>query len=1210
MADSAAVVPITYATHSASHAAAQLPVTIASLSTQLPLRNLHWRPPAAPSLSSTSSAPPPPLRTLPALRVRLVALSAWAAAPDASELERWPYVNLFFVSCDDSDLYRAQVRNEIRAWLAALPTPASDTSAPRAPHMIVYVPMPAVAPGAAASAGAKSGMGRFMSSGKSSVLEKLRADFNSSQCEHVVALSRRPAPSDPDPALWVDVLARIKALTLERLTLVVDAQCAAVDAYEQQVSEGAPKAAPVGGLVTRYEALITTLERLGLLEDAARWYDALRARALATLAQQRGALAPGGDEPGDDSLLLLGPLRKPYASLLASESITRFDLLCYLYARHAMLLGALGDAVAVMELTPALVHDVGAALRRAAPPPLFLEVWTVSVVLDAVEQCQAWLVEAQGEADDPQTTHAFHAARAALLELAVRQLVRVGVQAGHLPPAPPFWHSAPPAPLPSVRHLSRKELVDAMADGGVYDSQLRHLLHRAIVAASRSEQAPRTLRLQFTLASLEAVRASHADAARLFREILAAPLRPDALVFWLPAHAQLLACLRAQDDAHGPRYVEALSDALHALCCVRFQAPTLARALDDAALLDELAGAARALGTQASVLGYNGVDVRPTGAAVTRVRGVAQLAVEVVSHLAAALAVDQVSVWVSNYRQTQLAFACGACTLQPGAQTLVLTCATPLHGYFHVQATQLQRGAVLLECASHAAWQLAALAESPALDYVRERVCLPADGGAPRLDACAPLDVELRERRRVVVEVHAGRDALAHGTLSVTPLGDAALAPWDTLAVECEPPCDASVTPSADGAALELRQVPPRTVCRVSLALTRAPPRTLELLMALRYAAADAPEAWCTLQHHARVDVRLPFRLHIQDFFRLDTLLSKLSLDNVSGGAARVAAPHLDVPDAAGVVAEVPSAAPQVLAPGDSSTYLVRITPRAPTRPADAAPLALRITYRRLADEAYARALLALHERVAACAPAWDDGDEALVCRALRDAADGPFDEAAWRGVCHQWGWAAHGARADAVVDVVRDVWAAAPAQSLAALDAAAPADAGAALAAARRAAPWRTLALPLDVPSVDAVNEVTLRAPPTPHAALGAPVTLSLDVDVSFRWAVGAAHDAAVLQFHIVSDHEQWLVWGQKKGTWTLPRTDTPQRSTIDVTLVPLAPGFLVFPRVRITPVTSGAAFRCETYVKNALAGMYITSPPGPATYWADLRPVEPGST
>ena len=1214
------VVLITYATHSVPSAATQAEHVVSLLRAHLPLHNLLWRPSAAvqclrPEARTEGSASVPAIRTLRDMPVQLVPL----AAHDASDkrvplLYRLPPVHLFFVSCDDSDLYRAQVRNEIRQWIAALPhhmphdyaglrttvDGGRDVPAHLVPeYLIVLLPSGAAQVGAPGASAGK--MGRFYAMNKGTVLEKLRADFNTSTTEHVLALHRVPASTDDnDPAAWIELLARMKEATLASIGRLVELQ------DRLSVTYDATSTAPTWSLCTSMlykEHLVQTLEGLGLVREVLSLYE-----QIADQLTPAASFPPGGTDEGDDSLLLLGPLRKPYVAQLEQGTMNLFDWHSYLYARTAMLLGTLGQVVAVMEKTPAFIDTVTHMLRPHTHtlPRGFLETWSFSIALDAVEQCQAWLVEAQGEREDELMMRAFHAAKAALLELAVRQMVRIGVWTAHLPNEEPFSFFAPAShTYADGARLSRKEIVEAMASRDVFDSQCRNMLQRTIHAATLSGQTHRLLRAKYLLASLESVRGAYVPALAIYTELAQHPDLPHTLALYGPVHAQRLACLAALEP-QSAAWSEGVQAALHCLCRLRCLAPHRATGLDEMALLRALAESDTTVPT--TLLGYNGCEFRITHARATRRGDTVHMTVPIVSHLPAALGVDAVHMWVRNYRQDQLQFTCPPMTLHPGANRVELTCATPLHGYFHVQATQIQLPHVRLESLVQGTASLSSLSDAQQLEYMRPRLCLPADGTAARVRLTVPREVRLDERRTVRLHLDSGAQALSDAHVSLLTQGETHLVPaTEWLCAAGDEPRWTAPAPDL----LHIAHVPAHTSWAWDVPLASvARTAQLDVQVTLRYRGeSDSQER---LWHRALpVPLALPFHIHIQDFFRLETLLSKLSFEALSEAPVRLCAPTIRAAPASPIEASVPaSGSPLWLASRKMSTFLVQFTRRAgETRHANP-PFELSIAYRTAHDERCALVLETLARVLSTSEQlGWEDGDDLLLQEALCEAPT--LDDAAWRRVLQRWCWDPASARARTVLDLVHRLSASMPSEgpdeTLEAWPATPPA-ARAAWEASRAHLAWRTLTLPVDVPIVDVVIALAWDTPPATHVVMGAPVAVSVQVTTSWVWGLASSDAGLVhLQYNVFVDHDTWDVWGAKKGTWALDPSQGMCARTIHATLLPLRTGFLPFPRVRMAPVAPTARpIRCETYVTHASPGLYVVPPPGPNTYWVDLRALD----
>jgi hypothetical protein len=142
------------------------------LSRALPLKSLHWKPVNR------------PLRTIPSLNLDLKAFRS-GQEDDAATLDilQRPYLHLLFVSCDDNEVYRSTLRLQIRAWL-------DSVNAKRANHdwLIVYVTT------------AKLGPSKFYQR-KSTVLDKIKADFNSSKKDRCMQIALSNDVGAPNPLL-------------------------------------------------------------------------------------------------------------------------------------------------------------------------------------------------------------------------------------------------------------------------------------------------------------------------------------------------------------------------------------------------------------------------------------------------------------------------------------------------------------------------------------------------------------------------------------------------------------------------------------------------------------------------------------------------------------------------------------------------------------------------------------------------------------------------------------------------------------------------------------------------------------------------------------------------------------------------------------------------------------------------------------------------
>ncbi|KZF20753.1 hypothetical protein L228DRAFT_262661 [Xylona heveae TC161] len=327
-------------------------------------------------------------------------------------LRKTPYLKVFFLRCDDNETYKASSRKLLREWLTDH-TSSSQTGAPSNTQenhdafewLIVHVVLPdtpaASQPGPGASAsGASSGTeksssgSRWPGRGSSSILEKIRADFNGTsksskdrvaqiripKCDLPPHLLARSSPQPPSPyesaqdleKAWADMMAKFRSLILTSFDL-------RVSQYEEDIREkDSQRGLPGWNFCTFFllkEGLLRGFESVGLVEDALLGYDELsigldvmiREQAAQTDANHRSTFLPFTqdlrerltsildspsrelqqqsehtevDGPENDAASLLD--RKNYRDLILSSTVSVFDFRCYIFARQMELLLRLG----------------------------------------------------------------------------------------------------------------------------------------------------------------------------------------------------------------------------------------------------------------------------------------------------------------------------------------------------------------------------------------------------------------------------------------------------------------------------------------------------------------------------------------------------------------------------------------------------------------------------------------------------------------------------------------------------------------------------------------------------------------------------------------------------------------------------------------------------------------------------------------------------
>jgi hypothetical protein len=326
-------------------------------------------------------------------------------------LRQTPYLKLFFLRCDDNETYKAQARKQVREWIKDHTPPMQSTAKISAQEnhdafefLIVHV----IVPNTAAAT-----QPRTSSKGSSTILEKLRADFNGTSKSAIDRVAQirigindvpydilpRVVPAIPGSytetaqeheASWQDLIAKFKYLILSSFDM-------RVSQYEEDIREkDAQRALPGWNFCTFFvlkEGLARGFENVGLVEDSLVGYDELAVgldaiireqaatgtgaehgesflpytkdlmsqvlSARADILQDNGIIVDDNvDSPIDlqhaDGVLhqdeiLLIAERKQYRDLILANNISIFDFRCYLFSRQLALLLRMGNAVSSRE---------------------------------------------------------------------------------------------------------------------------------------------------------------------------------------------------------------------------------------------------------------------------------------------------------------------------------------------------------------------------------------------------------------------------------------------------------------------------------------------------------------------------------------------------------------------------------------------------------------------------------------------------------------------------------------------------------------------------------------------------------------------------------------------------------------------------------------------------------------------------------------------
>ncbi|EFQ35564.1 hypothetical protein CGRA01v4_10881 [Colletotrichum graminicola] len=452
---------------------------------RLPLRNLHWQSHAGPLRSIdtlhvelTPAGGEPGVATSPAASPSLSrsasasakddgfqtqSIGGKPASSDATEtpaivarqpgkerrhqipgLRRTPYLKVLLVRCDDSDTYKSQTRAEIREWIKQNTPPSQSTRklSTQENHdafefLIVHVVIPNTF---AANQPRVSGKGPDVTeksrtsrwgSGSSTLLEKLRSDFNSSSKGAIdrvaqIRIGINDVPYDVLPRVvpatptgytesrqdaenaWEDLIGKFKELILSSFDM-------RVSQYEEDIKEkDAQRVLPGWNFCTFFilkEGLARGFESVGLVEDALVGYDELSV-GLDTVVQEQAAsgdpqthggsllshtedlvkraeaaVAELADEDGSvedeqpvdlqasevqkaDKFddIPISSTKKPYREMIVANNVSVYDFRCYIFSRQISLLLRLGNAWSTREeLLAKLREQQESVLHGVAP---------------------------------------------------------------------------------------------------------------------------------------------------------------------------------------------------------------------------------------------------------------------------------------------------------------------------------------------------------------------------------------------------------------------------------------------------------------------------------------------------------------------------------------------------------------------------------------------------------------------------------------------------------------------------------------------------------------------------------------------------------------------------------------------------------------------------------------------------------------------------
>ncbi|KAI0288169.1 trafficking protein particle complex subunit 10 [Russula brevipes] len=1150
-----------------------------ALVAQLPLRNIHWKPQTGPSI-----------RTIQELEVQLVPLDTVRDESTSqvpySLLER-PLLNIYVVTCEDSDTYKSAVRKQIKDWKTSLSHRKNQE------WIIVNV----------VRSDARHVATNFFQI-KSNVLDKIRTDFNTEKRDRCVQLAW-PVAKD-NPAAWAELLSKIKDGLLSAFDTSVSQRDDEVKRSESQQSM------PGWNFCTFFilkESLATSFEGMNLSEDALRCYDELESSFSHVLREKNlswfGTLIIPGAK--DDSLPLLSITKKPYRDLIVANTVSVFDLRIYILAQQCNLLGKMGKVTEVCSKVAVFLTSFGSHLREASAtlPSNFIESWMYSSALSAVEQADVWANEFELEGI---VLNQFNACKGELLELARNQLDVFGIQLGLLPSRPPFSLSLSNVPIVlddarrESRSVSNPELVKCLEDQTAFYDLYIKLTNRAIDAFVKAGRRKFAVRLHGSLAALDVHRGRLVTALQTYSSLPAhyAPHKWTSLESYMLTQAINVYALAGTNK--DKQWVNIALSYLK-LCSSGSNGELLTRQGDGATyitdLVDSLKAVADKLSEPFSYLEHPSISVRvlETTAVPAEDEDGSFLHVSVHNSLLCPFPASKVSLLLSGRASERLQFCTETTVLAPGISTFKLFCPTSSWGTYVLEQTEVAVSNLRLQ------WDHRPTLRSPKKASRTKHtapilVRLVKDTRAFDVRLKRPRSVELGlgMSSKLLLAVSSGRNHIPQATLKLSGPPDVTFR-FQESALDGD---DASASLELVKDSISVLNLAKNSEISVLVPHSDASAyHTMQITIHVTYNTKSAPSVNRKLTQSSRVQASLPVSINVQDFFRGKRLFSRFTISATAQQCIRVASATLEnATDKTGL---------SIIGTLSQTREIITITPARPAhflfelasrhgRVLD--PLSLCINYRMLRDEVEAVLEGAIDEALQEF-PQHRPDRSRMVAHMIQTLESDPD----WVELYSITGELKVPASDDngiptEIITRVREM-----------LEKGRP--------TVVRSSPWREIRIQVDVPLMDILAAVRFRVLASPFSTdlecadqlpplyAGQPIPALLSIQTSFHWGTrqDANRKSYQMRFDIAEMVQDWLISGRKRGDFV---AEDGSIFTVPITLIALHHGELSLPTVMVSPkplageVTMGslALPSIETHQVNGAEKVLILPRGGQSTF------------
>ncbi|KZT44032.1 hypothetical protein SISSUDRAFT_977081 [Sistotremastrum suecicum HHB10207 ss-3] len=1151
----------------------------ATFETQLPLKDLEWKPSTRPSA-----------RVIKALDVKYISFETVreevASLTPQTLLDR-PLLNIFVVSCEDNETYRNTVKKQIKDWHTLVSQRKSQE------WLIVLV----------VRSDAKSTGGSFLKM-KASVLDKIRSDFNTDKKERCVQLLWS---STPDlSAGWADVDAKVK----EGIMTAFDN---AITQKEEDVKRSeSQRQMPGWNFCTFFilkETLATSFHGVGLVEDALLQYDELEAFFFQVVKEQNlswfGKLID--PEPRDDSLPLLNISRKPYRDIIVANTISVFDFRIYLLAKQCDLLGKLGQLVQICKKVVNFLGVFGRRLEeaRSTLPRFFIESWIYSSSLATVEQCEQWSVKIH--MDGPSTAM-FNAAKSELLDLALVQLNKIGLEKNYLPHQPPFARTTPGHQDSEVEDhqsasgsISQPELLRALTDQEAFYSIYISLTHRVIDLCAKGGRRKFAVKKHGDLALLELHRGRLTAAYDTFRSLPAhySPYKWSALEACI-----LLRQLETHSNLKKPKDQQWLTSALTLLALspgkevdrLVFEDPAFKKNFCED-LQREIQQSSETLDQELIFPNFSPFTIRLQNHSAHNINDMdgSTLTVIVHSSLPVAFQVTELILSLRGGDPSELYFSAQDVVLHPGENSILVSCPLPAHGSFLWILTRIRTHLLVLEYPQENSTEhLLASRRKP---YKEPLISIPKNFLAFDVEIEQAEETQFGAEQYLLCTVHSGRNDLEEVQLQFScRTGLAFQHPRASLLSDSNV---ASFVAEVDG--IRVSNVPAGTRLSILVPYGDSPvAQILKIDVMSVYRCKLSPNVARSMVFKRDLDARMPLTINVQDHFRGKSLFCTFSIKSslyqqVRFHSAKLRADSKQVNDL--VIHAASMKEPTLLVPLPVN-FVFKIDSAAPRR--ESTSVMLHIKYRSLREEVHALIKSRVSDHLSELelvGPSLQSKSRYLISSLIkRLAGDNSWFERYMETGALYVPVQSSSEETKEDIDLLKNI---------------ASVDVGC----------WRTMKISVPLPFMNITStsrldldsqyisvpssDITTRAP----LLAGQPVTARFTIHTSFHWGMpdqGREDSSYNMIFDIEEMRTDWLISGRKKGEFAAK--DGGIYSDL-VTLIPLRYGDLRLPRIHVQPSPRPLAIEkgtrtpsSECYQKQGAERVFVLPRSGRSTFIVEM--------